>query len=844
MNESLFAKRIEEVEKSILNLADWVGQSHKRPAGSTGLERRISEIFGCPYHGPVMVLSLPDRLLEDFREESFDFQSLQNRMTSTELYIEAVTHRFIHAWTLAKTMTLAYWDILELYGFEISDTWRCYRELSSRIFSFGILNLGEAYLKHQTAFLLARCLENEPPPRPSWFPWCEREGYLLGGPVMRRLWCRLVLRRHKRDISLAYSLYQAKKVAPEISPLLVNEAMQKNLDLLTSEREDDDVEDLKYQVRRTVREISKITGPGLSFKTSPFPSLSACFERPRSKGGALEELLPRDGSKILAFKELLGYVIHRTQQLPIYGIPYDEDRITFPFPIHRNGESGYTRLHKDLMVRRQAITEPFKVRVVSMGSAEHYQALKGLQSELWGFLRKSPVFDLTGRPSEEGDVASICRWVGEFVPNHYVMMVSGDYSSATDNLHPELSEACFDELCNVLDIPWPIRSLGFQGLTRHTIVDDDGSVHRQCWGQLMGSPISFPILCLVNCAVTRFQMEKEFGLFIPLSYPDPSFSPLKINGDDILFPLPPGGYQNWCETVTRAGLAPSVGKNYVSRRVAVINSELYDLSPDWDRGHEEVTRIPYINLGLLKYVQDHGRGDEAQAFVEDNFVSTMRERLITATRGWDNDTADRLVSYCLRSNHGLLSRIPPVSWWVAEEYGGLGLPSFREVEIAEHHLKLAAAFLMVDQRLIWSMRHPRSVCQLTTFSQETERYIGQIYDQLEIPWMVINPEMEDDCCKPAEIYVPQILRGYTCLGAGRELTGDGFLKRWAYVYNRWMKILRRNWLVFKPMNKKKSLERTGRFWIQAIPKASYHLHHNHSGPIKPSEIQDVDISLS
>jgi len=311
MNDQTFAKRIEEVEENILDLAGWVVQSSKRPAEVDGLSGRISRIFGVSYRGPILPLSLPMQLLDDFRKEQFAVCDRQTWLAPTDELHEAVTNRFVSSWTLAKTMAFAYWDIIELYGIEIPDTWRLFREISSRIFSYGILNLGEAYCKHQTAFLLAKSLENEPPPRPSWFPWCEREGFIFGGPIMRKLWCRLVLRHRRGDISLAYSLYQAKRVAPEISPILVDEAMEKNLSLLTEEREDDDVDDLIYQVRRTVREISKLPGPKVG-PNNPFPSLSASYTTPRSKGGALSDLIPVDPLRTLAFKGLYNWSIPST----------------------------------------------------------------------------------------------------------------------------------------------------------------------------------------------------------------------------------------------------------------------------------------------------------------------------------------------------------------------------------------------------------------------------------------------------------------------------------------------------------------------------------------------------
>jgi hypothetical protein len=119
---------------------------------------------------------------------------------------------------------------------------------------------------------------------------------------------------------------------------------------------------------------------------------------------------------------------------------------------------------------------------------------------------------------------------------------------------------------------------------------------RQSNGQLMGSLLSFPVLCVINFAIWRHVKELNSGVTCNGLGLGGSSDFCLVNGDDILFAETAEGYSRWCEMVRKVGLIPSAGKNYFSNHFATMNS--VPLSYDEDvRG---LVPIPWVNQGLLK----------------------------------------------------------------------------------------------------------------------------------------------------------------------------------------------------------------------------------------------------
>ncbi len=109
-------------------------------------------------------------------------------------------------------------------------------------------------------------------------------------------------------------------------------------------------------------------------------------------------------------------------------------------------------------------------------------------------------------------------------------------------------------------------------------------------GQLMGSTLSFPVLCLVNAVQYWRSIEEYLGHEVEFKN-----LPVLINGDDILFRSNPEHYAIWKKYIGRCGFELSQGKNYLSRNFFCINTRGYFYSEK----DTKITPLPALNVGLL-----------------------------------------------------------------------------------------------------------------------------------------------------------------------------------------------------------------------------------------------------
>jgi hypothetical protein len=267
--------------------------------------------------------------------------------------------------------------------------------------------------------------------------------------------------------------------------------------------------------------------------------------------------------------------------------------------------------------------------------------------------------------------------------------MSGDYSAATDNLRAFLSYAAMDEVCNIWQVsPW-LRRQAQKALVGHSLdysKERDGvNAVAQCNGQLMGSPLSFPILCIVNAALCRRAMNSDMpwsGLSTPLRD-----LPLKVNGDDCVFGSTAVVRQSWKEITSSAGLSPSIGKCYSARDWFQINSQNFWAPPQGDT----LKYVKFVNCGYLRPFMT--RGGELRS--ASDLGALAREFLLAAP-----GDPDRNLTIFLRCHRNLLSSIPAgMSWWLPEKLGGLGLPIVRDdASLVSYRQLLLAEYLLQNQR--------------------------------------------------------------------------------------------------------------------------------------------------
>ncbi|ACF16360.1 putative RNA dependent RNA polymerase [Ourmia melon virus] len=596
---------------------------------------------------------------------------------------------------LISNLVVGYFDVLEIYLGKQSVRLSDIREMACKYTFYAINRRLEDYIKFQTAWLQARAMRDvtPEPEAPSWLN--EGFGRCFSALLNRKVHLRCVLRARPNDVSLAASLYQVKRVAPPLPDDQIEKNLEKSLDRLTKDEEPAGVdepflEDLKRECKRTVDELvqnARREGWNRKISRDCFPSQSAAFENPISKGGQLGQLVKENNTPRLPV--LLGMFEYKGRVTPVYGWADDGDTILSDEELGREVPAA-------LKCRRSPVLEPFKVRVITMGPAVQYYRARRVQGCLWDLLKHTRCTHLPNRPVEESDIGFYVRRRGaDLFRGEEVPYVSGDYSAATDNLHPDLSLSVVDRVCDhllsddnrPLDPVSPWRVLFHRVLVGHRIYDGNSSrnteVAAQSWGQLMGSPLSFPVLCIVNLAVTRYVLEKACGRIVTLEE-----SGILVNGDDILFRCPERTIPFWTRMVTIAGLSPSPGKNFVSYRYCQLNSELYDMSGS------RAEYLPFIKANLIYGTL--ARGCERKRAADLCYGDTTTEggtfghRARALIKGFGPDMQDRLMSRFLHSIKGFLEKIPEVSWFIHPRYGGLGLPLTRPVTHNPYHLRIAA----------------------------------------------------------------------------------------------------------------------------------------------------------
>jgi len=298
------------------------------------------------------------------------------------------------------------------------------------------------------------------------------------------------------------------------------------------------------------------------------------------------------------------------------------------------------------------LAESLKVRVITKGPPLLYTALKPIQKFLWNRLRKYHCFRLIGQKVSDGYVNSA---VG-LCENDEVYL-SVDYTDATNELYSFCSDAVIRALYNIGVVDENLYELMLSAMTRH-LIDSGSEVKPQTRGQLMGSIISFPILCIINAAILRFAHEKSLGRSFNLDQ-----VPMAINGDDAILRSKPQIHDYWQLAASRCGLSPSVGKVYISSKFLNINSRSFVLKDRF------LTLIPYVNMGILNQIKrSAGMKDNDSNFQSYGALATS---LIEES---PESIKERVLGQFIFKNSKLFTSMN-VPWFLPEHLLGLGLPT-------------------------------------------------------------------------------------------------------------------------------------------------------------------------
>jgi len=486
------------------------------------------------------------------------------------------------------------------------------KQLHSFLDNSGCETVWLSRIKYVYTYPLAKYLKNDPPPSPdrcfvptgglrSWMK--ERLNAL--NTTNYRLWC---------------SWLQCKRSTLPLSEDIIEAAYDKHLLTLTKfDNGDDETIRQIFQNRTFLKVIWELRhavteaySASKSFEDW-MPSHNSCFENTRAAGGQKTQLAEicgleeRDGDK--SHKNL--YPLAQTEFFSIEYRPwvYTKTGVSYNFHQERRHHYGHEEwsqlreaalaidLSKPLNCTIQAVLEPNKVRVISKGNALPYYTCKPLQKALHGCMRQLAPFRLIGRPFLADDLIPLQQnadcddtWF------------SVDYSAATDGLSWKYSGKILKFL--IQDLPEVDQERAMMVLGPHALHYPVKGGRRDIVlrgvmqnGQLMGSILSFPILCLANfgvyCLATHSRHDREEWSF------EDRINHVLINGDDMVYSDKPESWNDLVCIAKKVGLEMSVGKAYVHREYANINSTSVIAPLQYEGVMRTPREVPYLNTGLF-----------------------------------------------------------------------------------------------------------------------------------------------------------------------------------------------------------------------------------------------------
>jgi len=374
------------------------------------------------------------------------------------------------------------------------------------------------------------------------------------------------------------------------------------------------------------------------------PSKSACYERSRSKGGQQHELRSLAGlrqsdrgtelymMKVIPHLNFKNETLHHS--VVEYRVPYGYE------------EWGSLSL-VDLPDQRpsakvQIVLEPLKGRVISKGPALLYSHMRPLQKAMHKTLRRMPCFKLIGQTLAPTDLLDL---ICDQNRKDDAGWLSIDYKAATDGLSWKYSSRILWWITRYLDPT--IRDRAFRCLGPHDLYYPDSEgigldlSHfggTQVSGQLMGSILSFPVLCLANLGVYLSNMsdvQRYWGDRLRLRT-------VLINGDDMLYVGSKADYTRHAALSGSVGLKMSVGKAYWHQVYANINSQSF---------HHNIRvvgatpwNIPFLNTGLFFGAHKVQSSEKADASLGGTLLSNLNLILAGTLPGRQSGICSRFIA--------------------------------------------------------------------------------------------------------------------------------------------------------------------------------------------------------
>jgi hypothetical protein len=264
--------------------------------------------------------------------------------------------------------------------------------------------------------------------------------------------------------------------------------------------------------------------------------------------------------------------------------------------VDKSGEEH--RVSEACKIKGVMLQEPSKLRGISVGNGYLYTALQPLQGQLlsaWKRCRYSTM--------ENSDLTEMVQALHTGAEK--LVWYSVDYKNATNLMRRAATHAALrgveeHQLYALALASFDAGEMEFEVKVNGKVLLEKFSV-LATGAQLMGHVLSFPLLCAINLAVYRLALDlylSEEGLTVVqrrFRHKMVNFlwHRVLINGDDMLFKGPPDFLPYLRTAIATSGLKFSVGKNYCSPDIGMINSQLYVAKGPI------VRRLGYLNQNLV-----------------------------------------------------------------------------------------------------------------------------------------------------------------------------------------------------------------------------------------------------
>jgi hypothetical protein len=481
------------------------------------------------------------------------------------------------------------------------------------------------------------------------------------------------------------------------------------------------------EMRRTVKEVVLDKYTPLDRIAPFFPSTSANYINSRLKGGAVGVLLSHHRDELLELRKKYHGPMVAVKRVVPHKVVSQLSSQSLSYTAVSDGKlkNCFAEFYEMIVEKAKAeiplseplgLKEALKIRVISKGPPYLYTALKPLQRFLWSQVQKHPAGRLVGQTVNEDYIQEI---LGKNLKDEEKYL-SVDYQDATNLMAKWVSDELITILVEHLELSSTENEMFRNGLTDHLIQLNQKKfpntpAARQKRGQLMGSVVSFPLLCLVNMTLLRMAKEIDAGRYLTLKQ-----AGIMVNGDDGSMRCSIRGKLAWEALSSWVGLKPSVGKVYFSKEFLNMNSRTFVRLQEPNMKVIDVPgtcrpsyfrEVKFFNLGVfLGLERSSGSGSNASSNLT-SLASRAHELVDTLPVS----LREKGLAMYIRHHKSELIKVK-LPWFLPTHLGGFGLPSLKDVPWSEpNSIDLRMARLYFENPTLFKLPNKPPVTEWRTW---------------------------------------------------------------------------------------------------------------------------------